>query len=162
MDEQQKHNVGSCDSDLVEVWFKIEKDAEGFPESKSWEGLLARPEGDAFRLVSIPFYLNNVSRGDLVAAEDGQFLAFSHVLERGGHNTYRILLRQLLPDDPASTLKELIKKGLAVEVEHDSFLAIDAPPSINQAEVDSYLVAESESGRWEMQDGFLHSGVTSS
>jgi hypothetical protein len=154
MEEKQKH-ARFDDSELVEVWFKIEKDADGYPESKSWEGLLSRPEGEAFRLLSVPFYLKNVSRGDLVAATTGQFLEFNRVLERGGHNTYRLLLKQALPDDPGRTVDELVKMGLAVEEEKGILLAVDVPQSVNQTEIDSYLVAQAKSGRWEMQDGFL-------
>jgi hypothetical protein len=156
-EEMQKHSRFG-DSELVEVWFKIEKDADGYPESKNWEGLLTRPEGDGFcRLLSVPFYLKNVSRGDLVAAASGRFLEFSRILERSGHNTYRLLLKEVPPSDLARTVDELLKMGLAVEEEKGILLAVDVPPSANQAEVDSYLVAEAKSGRWEMQDGFLSS-----
>ena len=108
MEEKQKHTSRTDDSGLIEVWFKIEKDADGYPESKSWEGLLTRPEGEAFRVLSVPFYLKNVSRGDLIAATSGQFLEFRRVLGRGGHNTYRLLLKHVLPDDPTRTVDELV------------------------------------------------------
>jgi hypothetical protein len=155
MDDKQKHAAMSGDSGLVEIWFQIEKDADGYPESKSWEGLLSRPEGGAFRLVSVPFYLKKVSRGDLVAARNGEFLEFSRVLERGRHNTYRLLLKQKLPDDPVRTVRELVNMGLSVEEEVGILLAVDVPPSVNQAEIDSYLLTQAQSGRWEMQDSFL-------
>ena len=49
---------------LVEIWFRIEKDDSGYPKTKEWEQLLARPlsEGvDYFQIASIPFYLKNIS-----------------------------------------------------------------------------------------------------
>jgi hypothetical protein len=89
-------------------------------------------------------------------------LEFSGVVARGGHNTYRLLLKERRSDDPSRTIDELTGRGLAVEEEHGFFLAVDVPPSVDQKEVDAYLVEQSESGRWEMQDGFLSSIVTSS
>lgn len=148
---------------LVEIWFPIEKDKDGYPESKQWEQLLARPTEkiDAFELESVPFYLKNVSRGDIVAARivqmaDGQIFQFNGVVEHRGHNTYRLLLRQNRPGDPELTVKELTSKGLAVEEQHGNFLAVDVPKTAAQSQIDDYLVAESNSGRWEMQDGYLH------
>jgi len=153
---------------LVEIWFPIEKDEDGYPESKEWEQLLARPteKVDQFRLESVPFYLKNVSRGDLVQTkvlktEDGEAFEFDGVIEHGGHNTYRLLLREKHPDDPGYTVNELVKEGLAVEEQHGNFLAVDVPPSVDQTAIDKYLGAQSESGRWEMQDGYLHSIKTS-
>jgi Domain of unknown function (DUF4265) len=152
----------------VEIWFRIQKDKDGYPESKEWEQLLARPvieRDDYFRIESIPFYLKNVSRGDIVAAkapessdiQDEKGFEFGSVVDRGGHNTYRLLLRKKRPDDPEFTESELLDKGLGVETEYGDFFAIDVPPSVDQPAIDDYLVAESKSGRWEMQDGYLHS-----
>jgi hypothetical protein len=152
---------------LVAIWFRIEKDADGYPESKTWEQLLARPteKVDQFRLESVPFYLKNVSRGDLVRAKivkgkHGEIFEFSEVVHHGGHNTYRLLLKEKRPEDPDFTVSELTEKGLAVEEQHGNFLAVDVPPTVGQVAVDDYLVAESESGRWEMQDGYLQSVKT--
>jgi Domain of unknown function (DUF4265) len=152
----------------VEIWFRIEKNERGYPVSKNWEQLLARPltESDAcFQIESVPFYLKNISRGDIVKAktvanpeiQEEEIFEFDEVLDRGGHNTYRLLLLKKHLEDPRFTENELLKKGLAVEEQHGDFFAVDVPPSLDQKEIDSYLVAESELGRWELQDGYLHS-----
>ena len=152
----------------VEVWFRIEKDNDGYPESKEWEQLLARPlleRDDYFQIESIPFYLKDISLGDVVKArttqnseiEQAEIFEFDGVVDRGGHNTYRLLLRRKHPDDPEFTEREFLGKGLAVEVQHGDFFAIDVPPSLDQRAIDNYLAGEAESGRWEMQDGYLHS-----
>jgi hypothetical protein len=73
MDEAQKHRPETDCAEMLEIWFRIEKDASGYPETKSWEGMLAHAEGSQFRLESLPFYLKNVSRGDLVSAPRGIF-----------------------------------------------------------------------------------------
>lgn len=152
----------------VEVWFRIEKDKDGYPRSKNWEQLLAWPvleKDDYFSIESIPFFVKGISRGDIVRAKvvhnsdvkDGEFYEFDGVVDRGGHNTYRLLLRQKRPNDPDSTENELLQKGLAVEVSDGDFFAIDVPPSVNQKEIDDYLIAESKSDRWGLQDAYLSS-----
>jgi hypothetical protein len=111
----------------VEIWFRIEKDKEGYPKSKEWEQLLARPvleRDDYFEIESIPFYLKNVSRGDIVKVkttqnseiQEQEIFEFDSVVDRGGHNTYRLLIKQESPGDLEFTQDELLKKGLAVEV----------------------------------------------
>jgi hypothetical protein len=152
----------------VEIWFLIEKDDEGYPQSKKWEKLFAWPvleRDDYFSIESIPFFVKGISRGDIVRAvvsinsevQEGKFFQFESVVNRGGHNTYRLLLCDKQPHDPEFTENELIQKGLAVEVEDDDFFAIDVPPSVDQKEIDAYLISQSESGRWGLQDGYLFS-----
>jgi hypothetical protein len=151
----------------VEIWFPVEKDSHGYPQSVKWEQLLARPvldRDDYFRIDSIPFYLKSVSRGDIVRAnarvnveiDEKEVFIFEEIIDRGKHNTYRLLLRRRHPDDPAFTTKELTAKGLEIETQSDDFFAVDVPPSIDQKAIDDFLVVESDAGRWEMQDGYLH------
>ena len=150
----------------VEIWFRIVKDHSGYPESKTWEQLLAWPVLDAddyFQLESVPLFLKSVSRGDIVQAKTvvnleispNEVFEFVRVIQRGGHNTYRILLRQHHEDDPDFTIQELIGKGLAVERGSGDLLALDVPPDISQAQIDQYLLAQTKIGRWEMQDGHI-------
>lgn len=151
----------------VEIWFPVQKDEEGYPKSKNWEQLLARPvleRDDYFQIESVPFFLKNISRGDIVKAntvenkeiqEEGAVFQFDSVVDRGGHNTYRLLLKKKHPDDPGFTTDELLKKGVAVEERDGDFFAVDVSPSIDQKEIDEYLLSESKAGRWEMQDGYL-------
>jgi hypothetical protein len=152
----------------VEIWFRIEKNKRGYPTSKEWEQLLARPlleRDDYFQIESVPFFLKNISRGDIVRAktvtnseiDKSEVFEFDAVLDRGGHNTYRLLLKKKHPDDPHFAESELLKKGLAVQEQHGDFFAVDVPPSLDQKAINAYLVAESESGRWELQDGCLQS-----
>lgn len=155
----------------VEIWFPIAKDEQGYPESKKWEQLLARPvleKDDYFQLESIPFYLKNVSCGDIVRAnivenrevQESKYFQFDDVIDRGGHNTYRLLLRKKHPNDPEFTTNELLEKGLAVEEQYGDFFAVDVPPTVDQSAVDDYLRAERRAGRWEMQDGYIDAMIT--
>ena len=150
----------------VEVWFRLQKDEDGYPRSKDWEQLLAWPvleSNRCFRIESIPFFVKGIARGDIIKVkvsensdvQEGEFFEFESIVERGGHNTYRLLLRENQTTDPELTKEELLAKGLAVEVEDDDFFAIDVPPSVNQKEIDDFLIAEAESGRWGLEDGFV-------
>ena len=158
MNEKQIHEGIAPAAGLIEVWFPIEKDADGYPETRSWEGMLSRRSAEGFVLESVPFYLKNVSRGDTVAAVEDDFLRFSQVLARGCHNTYRLLMANVPDSDIRRAIADLEKLGLAVErSENRILLAVDVPPSIDQQEIDDYLVEHQELGRWQMQDGFLSS-----
>ncbi|MDP9049557.1 MAG: DUF4265 domain-containing protein [Acidobacteriota bacterium] len=142
---------------LEEIWFPIEKDADGYPESKSWEGLLGRTSQAGFVIESVPFYLKNVARGDVVAAEKTDRLRFSHVVQRGGHNTYRLLMDTAPAHEIEKARRELQARGLMVEMnESGILLAVDVPQCEAQDEVDRYLIENKEAGRWELQDGFIN------
>jgi hypothetical protein len=120
--------------------------------------MLSPRSTEGFVLDSVPFYLKNVSRGDTVTAVEGNFLRFSQVIARGGHNTYRLLMADVPDADILRAIADLEELGLAVErSENRILLAVDVPPSINQQEIDDYLVKHQELGRWQMQDGFLSS-----
>ena len=158
MNEKQIHEGIAPAKGLIAVWFPIEKDAHGYPETRSWEGMLSRRSTEGFVLESVPFYLKNVSRGDTVAAAEGDFLRFSQVIARGCHNTYRLLMADAPDSEIRRAIADLENLGLAVErSENKILLAVDVPPSINQQEIDDYLVEHQELGRWQMQDGFLSS-----
>jgi hypothetical protein len=140
----------------AEIWFEVEKDADGYPEPVDWEVLPARQIGGHFKIDGIPFYLKNVSLGDVVEATPHEVRAFVRVVERGGSSTYRLLLKTKREGDPASTMTELRSLGLHVEEQHGKFLAVDVPTSVDQQAIDALLIREMETGRWEMQDGYLH------
>jgi len=152
----------------VEIWFRLEKDEDGYPQSKNWEQLLAWPvlENDrCFCIESIPFFVKGISRGDIIEAkvsensevQEGEFFEFERIVERGGHNTYRLLLREKHVINSELTKRELLDKGLAIEIEDDDLFAVDVPPSVNQKEIDDFLISEAESGRWGLEDGCVRS-----
>lgn len=158
MSDKQIHSNSSSKSGWVEVWFTIDKDADGYPESKTWEGLWAAPIGEAFEIQSVPFYLKNVSKCDVVVAKQEEFLRFASVVRHGGHNTYRLLMNDSSSAQIRETIAELEEKGLIVELnEAGLLLAVDVPTSAHQSEIDAYLISQKEKGRWEMQDGYLSS-----
>ena len=158
MNERQNHEATGPSEGLVEVWFRIEKDGDGYPKTRSWEGMLSHRTKEGFVLESVPFYLRNVSRGDTVTAIQEDFLRFSEVIARGGHNTYRLLMSDVPESETEQAIADLDRLGLTVErSENKILLAVDVPPSVNQQGIDGYLVEHQGLGRWQMQDGFLSS-----
>jgi Domain of unknown function (DUF4265) len=154
---KEEQPLDSAKPERVEVWFPIEKDAEGFPKSRDWEGLWSTPVNDGFVVENVPFYLKNVSKGDLIAAEARDFLQFTEVLAHKGHNTYRLLMLEASENKVDEVISELEALGLTTELnETGTLLAVDVPPSVNQQQVDVYLLAGKEAGRWSMQDGYLN------
>jgi len=150
----------------VQICFPIEEDNDGYPEGRSCEELFAWPikENESYFCVeSIPFFVKGLSRGDIVQARiveknqvhDTEFFEFERLVERGGHNTYRLLVRNSSPKEPELTEKELREMGLMFEVDKKDFFAVDVPPDVDQDEIDDFLIAEAESGRWGLQDGYV-------
>lgn len=97
-----------------------------------------------------------------MAAEKADFLRFTHVVERGGHNTYRLLMDKAPENEIEKAQRELQARGLTVERnEAGILLAVDVPPCEAQDEVDRYLTENKESGRWQLQDGHLNNPIVS-
>jgi hypothetical protein len=141
--------------ELVKVFFRLEKDKDGYPPVEV-ESLWAIPREDGFELDNIPFYARGVALGDVVKvekAEDGG-LEFTEVVRRGGHSCYRIWLLKKRPDDPQFTFEELKDLGLRVEMDLNHVMAIDVPPNVSLESVDGFLGRGKDTGRWELQDGY--------
>jgi hypothetical protein len=141
--------------DMVEVWFKIKKDFDGFPKTRDWEGLQCRQKGNIYEVRSVPFYLKEVAYGDRVFVRKNQkgYLEFESVESRGGYSVFRLwLLRE--EDNALQVVKELVDLGLLVERD-GRLIAMSVPPTRNVDQIVSYILAGKASGRWGAQDGYL-------
>lgn len=141
--------------DLVEVWFKIKKDADGFPETRDWELLRCVQVGNVCEVKSVPFYLKEVAYGDHVLVRKSKEgpSEFESVDSRGGYSVFRLLLRKT-EENSLEVVKELVDLGLLVEW-NGRLIAIAVPPAKNLDQIVSYLLAGKASGRWGVQDGFV-------
>ncbi|MGA9673516.1 MAG: DUF4265 domain-containing protein [Terracidiphilus sp.] len=149
-----------CPPILDEIWFRIERDTDGYQENRTREAVLAERITGGYVIASVPFFIKNVSVGDMVEVSEGKTLAFKRVVRRGGHNTYRLLVQADSGREIDETVVELLDLGLTVEPVTSRLIAVDVPPSVDQRQIDSYFVKESELGRWKMHEGCL-SGFTS-
>ncbi len=129
----------------VEIWFKIQKTADGYPSSQEWEQLFAWPVEGCFRIDSIPFFVKGVAVGDLVCAtrtEDGLY-KFAGLRSSSGHSTFRIWLAESISNRD-QIVNELKALGTQVETTFEGrLLAIDISPE-HEAEVWDYLRAGKE------------------
>ncbi len=134
-----------------------------FPlEADAWHGNVAenmwaeKIGGDRYRLRNSPFYVHGVSMGDVVFAEaekDGR-LVFGGVSIRGGHSTYRIMLKS--PAENSAFLKfwnPIEALGCRYEGVEGKLLAIDVPPSADIHEMYGLLEAGEQADVWEFEEG---------
>jgi hypothetical protein len=142
---------------VVEVIFKIEKDAEGFPKSRDEEALLCEPlsaDCSKCRIASVPFYLNSVAYGDEIATavDEAGNLIFDRVISRSGYSVFRIWLNET--EEPERVVKELLPKEVLLERE-GRLVAI----AVSQGAVDQivdFLLDGKAKGRWGAQDGYVN------
>lgn len=141
--------------EAVEIWFSIQKDDEGYPQSQDWEELWASPvQGCCFRVESTPFFAKEIASGDVVSAvkTDGGVHRFERVVSRSGHSNFRIWLRDGLMDRE-SIIRALGELGCRTEVTLERLIAIDVSPDHEPA-VWKYLEAGRDGGAWGLQVGF--------
>lgn len=145
------------DNLVVEVWFPIEKDADGYPKSKDSEGLLCKPadaECSICTVASVPFYLRNVAYGDTISTQDNGSgsLGFKEVAKRGGYSVYRILLHESSKKD--ELIEKLLDCGALLEHEGD-LIAIAISPNIDSDPLFDYILEGKAKGFWGAQDGYI-------
>jgi hypothetical protein len=142
-------------SKAIEVWFKIEKDSEGYPQSQDWEQLWTWPTTSGFRVDNIPFFANGIAVGDVISAtkKDGRF-QFDHVVRSSGHSTFRIWLADHVNCEYAPTIIDGLQGlGARAEITLHRLIAIDSPPEC-ESQVWEYLQQGLQRGDWEIQVGF--------
>ena len=147
---------------VVEVWFPIEKDADGYPRSRDSEALLCKPidaECSLCNIASVPFYLRNVAFGDTVSTRDDGFgcLDFKEIVKRGGYSVYRILLHDLSTTDAA--IKALLDFDVLLEHE-GGLIAIAVSPQVNIDRLIDFILDGKDRGLWGAQDGYIADDVT--
>jgi hypothetical protein len=158
MEKEGSHQAtrGTRGQALVKVCFPLsEQDAAMGVKA---ENLWAQPlESGGFRIDNIPFYVYGVSNKDVVSAEliDGS-LQFQSVLSRGGHSTYRVLVR-----DPAGfesapwrdRWARLAELGCSYEVAKQRYIAIDVPKLSSADVVYAVLEKGAADGIWSIDEG---------
>lgn len=140
-----------------EVWFAIEKDANGFPKTRDWEGLhceVVSKKENFFKVKNVPFYLKDISYEDVIKAKlsPAGYLEFDCVIKRSGWSVYRLLLKN------PSVLKTIVElsKAMGLQVEQDeSLMALAVPPSADSDAVIDFILSGKKRGDWGAQDGFI-------
>jgi len=154
MGETASHSAMTPEA--VEIWFPIEKDSEGYPQSQDWEELWATPvEGGSFRLDSTPFFVKDIAAGDVIAAvrtEEG-WHSFQKIISRSGNSSFRIWLQDAVAHDSVKIVEALRRLGGHVETTLERLIAINVSPD-RENEVWAYLEAGRDRGDWGLQVGY--------
>lgn len=140
------------DLDLVKVTFRLDP---GEWHGSATETLWAKKVGpELFRLDNSPFFAFGISYQDVVVArgEEGR-LVFVQPFARGGHSTYRILLKDDNRASFESLWAPLRTAGCTYEEGPAPLVAVDVPPEADIHEVYRLLQAGEDAGMWSFEEG---------
>jgi len=145
---------------VVEVTFKIDKDADGFPKSRDSEALLCKPldaECSTCIVQSVPFYLRTVAYGDIISTQEDQSgaLQFGKIVKRGGYSIYRVLLYDISQKD--ALISRLLDLGALLE-QDGSLIALAVLPDANSSAIVDFILEGKQAGFWGAQDGYVFGG----
>ncbi len=154
--EEHPSPTGADTPNLVKVHFPLppQDRSQGVEAENLWAQNLGR---DQFKLDNIPFYVYGVSCGDIVAAESAAGrLVFRRVIGRGGHSTYRLLIRDEsgYEGEHFKRLRvQLEKLGCGYEVAKRRWIAVDVPPNTDVFAVYKLLESGETTGQWDFEEG---------
>ena len=148
----------------VKVSFHLEQrkvdDGAAWPPTPC-ERLWATDLGSGrYKLRNIPFYAKGVNLDDVVLVEaTREGLIFKSVVERHGHSTFRVLLREgrSLFEKPVIEILEAVNRcGSWYETADGTLVAIDVPPTTRLDSVFGVLELGEEWGLWDVEVGSCH------
>jgi hypothetical protein len=150
---------------LVKIRFKLDPvDWHGHGFETVWAEPSAR-DATLFQIANSPFFATGINYRDVVAADPSnveRMFDFSRVVERSGHSTYMVLVKD---DEPrfAASWANLHRQGCTYEsahielsIGHRLLLSVDVPPTAELHEVYQYLAKGEEDGVWRYQEGYAH------
>jgi len=151
------NNMGDPDrrrwEKLPEVWFRLERDDEGYPP-KDWEGLKAEPteRDNIYRIKSVPFYAPEVAYEDEVrtSTSDEGDRVFESVVQRSGYSTLRLWIEET--EDRYALVEDLTNRGCLVEFK-GRLVAVGIPGRVF-GDMSGYIYSEKERERWDAEDGY--------
>ena len=110
-------------------------------------------------LLSIPFFVRDLSSGDIISAKpdhDRRELVFDSLMEHSGRSTIRIILRENGSDVRGMVLDLLRAQGCAWEFTNVDFhFAVDIPKSANYDTLRGALAELVEAGAIEVEEAFI-------
>lgn len=162
MKEEHPSSRSAQLSKLTKIYFALP--AEDQAAGVEAENLWAEALGDSrYRIDNIPFYVYGISLDDVVRAEDiGGKLVFCEVISRGGHSTYRVLVKDSAGCDSADFKSQwLLLEGLGCtrEIAKTRWIAIDVPPVADVFSVYKILEVSEERGIWTFEEGYCGHSV---
>lgn len=135
---------------LVKVLFR-QADENGDIEQES---VWAQQMDQIYQIENIPFFINEVSYKDKVAADkiDGELFA-TKIVEESGNSTIRIYLKSV---DKIDSVGNMLKKfGCSFELGFTKILAVNIPEHIDYPPIKKYLDEGEDLELWEYDEGCL-------
>jgi hypothetical protein len=114
----------------VKIQFRLNpEDEQGYEVENLWAEPL---EDHTFRILNSPFFVFELSCGDVVkAVPSDSKLQYVSIVRRGGHSTYRLFLQgDHTINDPSfqEYWRSISAEGATLENANDRFVAVDVPP----------------------------------
>jgi hypothetical protein len=125
------------------------------PEAGRYEQLWARQQSDTlFEVCCIPFFVYNLSLGDVVRTEASGERAYvvAEVVQPSGRWTFRVWLGGST-EDPAGVETELVSMGALTEWSSRNLLAVDAANAALAQRLADALADGEREGRWVYETG---------
>jgi hypothetical protein len=140
-------------NERVKVEFELSPDDGGLRTERLW----AERVGDGqFRVRNSPFFVFGVSAEDVVTAIqlEEDVYRFQRVVEKGGHSTYRIFIRQGTIEDEAFNERWTAIQGLGATYENanNQFVSVDVPPDCDVSKVYDLLKEGEKDGVWTFEE----------
>ena len=146
--------------DYVHVIFPLTQDESGYPSVGSERLWAKRLEDHTYEIDNIPFFVQGISSGDIITAEekDGA-LFFEEVKKHSGNSTLRVSIfgdddiKQKLVRELRNMLSNL---GCETEVSHTpNLLSVEVPITTSLKVVIDYLKKGAEEGKWDYEEATL-------
>lgn len=143
------------DESKARVSFRLEQDEDGYPPVALERLWADRVQEGLYRLDNVPFYVKNVSSGDVVAVEAlNDELSFLKVVRASGNSVVRIYVLDI--EDVQASRDEF--RGLGCESELSDvpkLFALEVPASSEFAPVAQLIDAGVNQRRWEYEVGVM-------
>lgn len=145
---------GALAGEHVRILFRLEKGADDYPPAEV-ERLWARTlEDGSFEIDNIPFFVRDISVGDVVSArsQEGEW-EFSELLRASGNSTLRVIVFD--PAQVASTREYLQAQGCSSELHTSKLLSVDVPAQVDLWAIRDWLSRQEAAGLLEFEDACL-------
>lgn len=148
------HNISKFDAinGFVKIIFPVQLDEDGYPGVSS-EGIWARKLNDgSYEVDSIPFYVNDLSVGDIIAAADAEGrLMFANIIHKSTNNTLRVFLLDSLPEYTSQLKTKLRNLGAEIESFDERYFSVNLPQGISLSKIEELLSSEVSSKKLEYE-----------
>ena len=144
-----------ADESYKKIVFRLKQDEDGYPPD-TWESLWAyETEPGQYTIDNIPFYVKNISSGDVVAVDqDGTELRFQKLVQASTNSVFRLYFSDL--SDVKAIRQRLRHLGCESEQSHiPKLIAVEIPGTVSIEPVARLFDEGAESGRWEYEEGVL-------